>query len=91
MEHRNDEWDYVIDRIDELRSQAQVDGDIDREEEVRLLAVLVKDHYVKSDGRVVGAYESPVCSACGSRFPCSTLKHEARRWRDREDFPKHLL
>lgn len=91
MKERNNEWDYVIDRIDEMRSQAQTNCDAEREEKARLLLMRVKDHDVDSSGRFVSASHSPTCAVCASMFPCSTLKFEAQRWRDRDDFPKHLL
>lgn len=91
MEERNNEWDYVIDRIDEMRSQAQTDEDAEGEEDARLLLLRVKDHDADSNGHLVSASDSPTCAVCGTKFPCSILKHEARRWHNRDDFPKHLL
>jgi hypothetical protein len=83
-----DEWSYVIERIDQERSAAQTAGDAEAAENIRLLLLRVKDHDAQSEAAAAG--EPQRCAADGQRFPCSTLKHEAKRWRDREDFPKHL-
>lgn len=91
MDHRSNEWDYVIDRIDEMRSRAQSDNDPDAAELSRLLLVRVQGHDVDSSGTLSAASDPAKCGRCGAKFPCPTLKHEARRWRDRDDFPKHLL
>lgn len=91
MDLRSNEWDYVIDRIDEMRSRAQSDNDLDAAEEARLLLARVQGHDVDSSRRLSAASDPAKCGSCGAKFPCPTLKHEARRWRDRDDFPKHLL
>lgn len=86
----SNEWDYVVDRIEEARSDAQVRGDAEAEEDAGLLLLRVKDHEPETRP-VVLATDRPKCAACGNVWPCPTLTYEARRWRDRDDFPKHLL
>ena len=84
-----DEWSYVIDRIDEERSAPQIAGDTEAKEDILLLLARVKNHVARSG--TVSADEPQRCAVDGQPFPCPTLKHEAKRWRDREDFPKHLI
>ena len=69
MDVRSNEWDYVIDRIDEMRSRAQIDNDPDGEEEARLLLVRVQGHDLDSSGKVSLASDPAKCASCVRSSP----------------------
>ena len=85
----DDEQMYVLERLHEVLSEAQLTNDSESEEEATEYIAAVQQHRAAHG---FSPAKDPVrCEACGEAFPCSVLKLHARQWRGREDFPKHLL
>ena len=79
-------WDYIIDRVEEARSTAQTEGDREAEDDIYNRWLRIKEHRPSE----TPAGNAPTCVNDGSPFPCRAVKHEARIWKERADFPTSL-
>ncbi|QGN59048.1 hypothetical protein [Nostocoides sp. HKS02] len=84
-----DPQEYVLERLHDDLSEAQVGGDAEGEEEATRLIAAMQKHGATHG--LVSADTRQQCEFDGEPYPCAMLKLNARKWRDREDFPLRLF
>lgn len=91
--HVTDELEYVQDRLLAAAMDHDQAGNADAAAASRMyVKEAAKHHSANPGGRTAVAAGTPlVCAEDGQPFPCGFLKALAQPWRDKDNFPKHLL